>query len=216
MPTRNKTPATQRRRLSPDERRREIVEKAVEIFAENGLDSSTHELARALGVTQPLLYRYFPNKESLIREVYKRVYLDRWQGAWDQLLCDRSQPLRARLQQFYESYTAAIFSRKWMRIYLFSGLRGADINRWYIDMLTERVLKRIVSEFRHDAGLDDAMPPTEEELERAWFLHSGIFYMGVREHVYGLDVPADRAAAIAGALDVVFDGMTAHLQKGRN
>ena len=62
-----------RRRLPSDERRREFVTRAVEFFAEEGFESSTRGLAKRLGVTQPLLYRYFPSKEDLIQEVYETV-----------------------------------------------------------------------------------------------------------------------------------------------
>lgn len=189
-----------RRRLPPSERREEILGKAVELFAEHGFESSTRELARQLGITQPLLFRYFPSKEDLIHEVYKTIYLDRWKLEWDLLLCDRSRPLDDRLCAFYDSYTDAIFTREWMRIYLFSGLRGADINRWYIDLLEERILARIVREYRWLAGLDDEVNPTPEELELAWALHGGIFYIGVREHIYGLTPAENRGTVIANTV----------------
>jgi AcrR family transcriptional regulator len=198
-----KLPATEtpnRRRLPPAERREKILAKAILLFAESGFESSTRELARQLGITQPLLYRYFPSKELLIREVYKAVYLDRWKIEWDQLLCDRSRLLDDRLRSFYESYTEAIFSREWMRIYLFSGLKGADINRWYIGLLEERVLQRIVKEYRHLAGLDDKEPISSDELELAWAFHSGIFYAGVREHIYGLPPIEDRRRMIGNTV----------------
>ncbi|MDP2330322.1 MAG: helix-turn-helix domain-containing protein, partial [Reyranella sp.] len=64
------------KRLSPDDRRREFVAKATEFFSEEGFDGGTRDLARRLGVTQPLLYRYFPSKDDLIKEVYRTVYLE--------------------------------------------------------------------------------------------------------------------------------------------
>jgi AcrR family transcriptional regulator len=63
----------QRRRLTPDDRRRQIVDGAIDYFAEVGFDGGTRNLAARLGVTQPLLYRYFPAKEDLMRAVYKRL-----------------------------------------------------------------------------------------------------------------------------------------------
>ena len=71
MPTHKRTqssdaPAPPRRRMSPEDRKEAIVSAAVELFAENGFDGSTRDLARGAGITQPLLYRYFPSKESLI------------------------------------------------------------------------------------------------------------------------------------------------------
>ena len=78
------------RRLSPDDRRKEFVAKATEFFSEEGFGGGTRDLARRLGVTQPLLYRYFPSKDDLIKEVYRTVYLEPFDPGWDRLLADRS------------------------------------------------------------------------------------------------------------------------------
>jgi AcrR family transcriptional regulator len=201
------TTRPKQRRLSPDERRAEFVRKATVFFAEHGFDAGTRELARELGVTQPLLYRYFPSKEDLIKEVYRTVYLDRWQPAWDTLLADRSRPIRDRLQQFYEAYTDAIFTREWMRIYLFSGLKGVEINRWYVGIVQERILARIVKEYRHEAGFPVEKVPAAAEMELAWVLHGGIFYYGVRKHIYAADVFEDKSRVISNALEVFLAGI---------
>jgi AcrR family transcriptional regulator len=129
-PSRKRAHAKQKRR-SPKDRRKEFVAKATEFFAEEGFGGGTRDLARRLGVTQPLLYRYFPSKNDLIKEVYRTVYLEPLDTVWEELLTDRSRPIRDRLQQFYEAYTDVIFTRKWLRIYLYSGLKELDINRWY-------------------------------------------------------------------------------------
>src|SRR5215813_5480959 len=102
---RKKTSSTpvrvKQKRLSPEDRRKEFIRKATEFFADEGFDGGTRELARRLGVTQPLLYRYFPSKEDLIKEVYRTVYLDPLDSDWEKRLTDRSGPIRERLQQFY-------------------------------------------------------------------------------------------------------------------
>src|SRR3954470_6654057 len=164
-----------RRRLSPDERRREFVAKATEFFSEEGFGGGTLALARRLGVTQPLLYRYFPSKDDLIKEVYRTVYLDPLETDWEKRLTDRSRPLRDRLCEFYSAYTDVIFTRKWLRIYFYAGLKGLDINRWYIGMVQDKILSEIIRECRHEAGLPEQGKPTASELEMAWVLQSGIF-----------------------------------------
>ena len=102
------------KRLSPEDRRQEFVRKATEFFSEEGFNGGTRELARQLGVTQPLLYRYFPSKEELVKEVYRKVYLEPLDTGWEKLLTNRSRPIRERLVQFYEAYTNVIFTRKWL------------------------------------------------------------------------------------------------------
>jgi AcrR family transcriptional regulator len=196
-----------KKRLSSAERRQEFITKAVEFFSEEGFESSTRELARRLGVTQPLLYRYFPSKDDLIREVYQTVYLNRWKPEWDELLRDRSRPVRQRLQEFYEAYTDAIFTREWIRIYLFSGLKGVDINRWYVGLVDDRILKCVIAEYRHEAGLPEQVEPSPTELELAWVMHGGIFYYGVRKYIYESPVLEDKSRMISDALDVFLAGI---------
>ena len=184
------------KRLSPDERRREFVAKATEFFSEEGFGGGTRALARRLGVTQPLLYRYFPSKDDLIKEVYRTVYLDPLETGWEKLLTDRSRPLRDRLLEFYRTYTDAIFTRKWLRIYLYSGLKGLDINRWYVGMVKDKILTRIIRECRHEVGLAMQNKPSAAELELAWVLHGGIFYYGVRKYIYESPVLEDKDRVI--------------------
>jgi AcrR family transcriptional regulator len=194
------------RRLSPDDRRSEIVTKATEFFSEEGFGGGTRALARKLGVTQPLLYRYFPSKDDLIREVYRKVYLEPLKAGWDKDLSDRSRPLRVRLQAFYETYTDTIFTRRWLRIYLYSGLKGLDMNRWYVGMVREKILARIIRECRHEAGLTLQSKPTAAELELAWVFHGGIFYYGVRKYIYEAPVFEDKSRMISDALDIFLAG----------
>lgn len=195
-----------RRRLPSDERRQEFVTRAVEFFAEEGFESSTRGLAKRLGVTQPLLYRYFPSKEDLIHEVYETVYVNRWRPEWADLIGDRSRPLSERLNLFYDAYTEVIFNREWMRIYLFSGLKGVDINRRYMQLVRQRILEPIVREARAEAGLPDAVP-RDDEVEFAWVMHGGIFYYGVRDLIYESCVSADKRQVIADAVEAFLHGL---------
>jgi len=194
------------RRLSPDDRRTEIIVKATEFFSEEGFGGGTRALAQKLGVTQPLLYRYFPSKDDLIREVYRKVYLEPLKIGWDKELSDRSRPLRVRLQAFYETYTNTIFTRRWLRIYLYSGLKGLDMNRWYVGMVRDKILARIIRECRHEAGLAVQSKPTAAELELAWVFHGGIFYYGVRRYIYDAPVFEDKSQMISDALDIFLAG----------
>jgi AcrR family transcriptional regulator len=195
------------RRIQPERRKDEILRKAIEFFAEVGFDGGTRELAKRLGVTQPLLYRYFLNKEALVREVYESVYLNRWQPRWDKLLLDRSQPLRERLQRFYEEYTDVIFTKEWMRIYFFAGLKGVKINSLYLNVVEERILKPVIWEFRHEVGMPKVARISSHDLDLAWFLQGGIFYYGVREHICGHRALQDKSAVISDALTIFLNGM---------
>src|ERR1041384_2772750 len=53
-------------RLPSSERRQAIVDSVTGVFAEKGFHgTTTRELARAAGVSEALIYKHFPSKESL-------------------------------------------------------------------------------------------------------------------------------------------------------
>ena len=59
-------------RLDSDDRRKAIVSAAVPLFARNGFSgTTTRELAAAAGVSEALLFRHFPSKQSLYREILR-------------------------------------------------------------------------------------------------------------------------------------------------
>ena len=68
--------AVRRRRLSPDQRREQILVAAERLFAERPyVDVSTTELAAAAGVARGLLNHYFGDKRALYLEVVRRAAL---------------------------------------------------------------------------------------------------------------------------------------------
>lgn len=182
-----------RRRLAPAEREQLIVEGAIRFFAEVGFGGQTRELARRLGITQPLLYRYFPDKEHLIERVYREVYLKRWQTRWEDIIVDRSRPLRERLIHLYHEYTHTIFNYEWVRIFMFAGLKGVNINRRYLRLVREKLFIPICTELRDMTGLPDPekVPLMEQEIELVAALHGGIYYAAIRKWIYGLPIPKD-------------------------
>lgn len=203
------------RRLPPEVRERQIVMKAVDHFATHGFSGSTRELARQLGVTQPLLYRYFPSKEALIDRVYDEVY--EWNTAWEKLITDRTVPVQERMVRFYTAYAKVILQREWIRIFIFAGLTKEGLNSRYLGRLRERVFVPMMREIRVAYGADAATTAAEREsdLELIWSLHAGIFYIGVRKWIYGLPVPDDIDAQIAQQVDAFLNGVPHTLKQSR-
>jgi len=58
-------------RRDAERNRQRILTAAAEVFTERGLDASLDEVARAAGVGVGTVYRRFPDKESLIRELFR-------------------------------------------------------------------------------------------------------------------------------------------------
>lgn len=177
-------------RLPPQERKAQFINKAIEFFSQEGFDSSTRQLAAKLNVTQPLLYRYFPSKDDLINQVYEAVYMGRWDDNWDNLLRDQSKSLEERLNIFYQQYTAKVFEDKWLRIFLFSGLKGIEINKRYLKFVQENVIQVIGDQYLK-AYKPQQLRLTDREQEIIWVTHGSLIYYGIRKHVYGSGVYSD-------------------------
>ncbi|SRR5579884_2670838 len=198
-----------RTRLSPDERERLIARGAVAFFCEVGFSGQTRELAKRLGITQPLLYRYFPNKEALIDRVYREVYLNRWDPRWEEMLDDHTRPVRERVVAFYREYAKAVLSYEWIRVFMFSGLRGMNLNSRYLTLVRDRIYTRVIREVRLAYGMPspDEVPITEMEFELVWALHASIFYIGIRKWIYGLEIPENVDEVVTNLATSFFDGV---------
>jgi len=64
-----------RQRMSAAERREMVLEAAVAEFAAHGLaGTSTEDVARQAGISQPYLFRLFPTKKALFLALVQRCY----------------------------------------------------------------------------------------------------------------------------------------------
>jgi AcrR family transcriptional regulator len=212
------TPAVREvtRRLAPEEREQLIVQKAIKYFATYGFSASTRELAKEIGVSQPLLYRYFPNKDALADRVFHEVYLSRWNPEWEEILRDQARPLHARLLEFYQQYGRVILKSDWIRIFIFAGLTREGINNRYLARLRERVFDVVLAEMRRQFKIADPTPQQyEDEIEFIWGMHAAIFYVGVRKWIYGMPVPKDLDRLIAQKVEAFLDSAPSVLKRIR-
>jgi AcrR family transcriptional regulator len=199
--------------MTREARERLIVDGAVRFFAEVGFGGQTRELARQLRMSQSLLFKYFPTKVALIDRVYEEVYLSRWNPYWEVLLDNTEIPLRQRLVRFYSEYARRIMDYYWIRIFLYAGLLGNEINNNYLDLLRTRIIYRICHAMRNEAGVPDVSDNelSERDLQLVWALQGSVLYLAIQRHVYrnlsdeGIDgIIEDRVDAfLDGALSVL-------------
>jgi len=85
-------PAT---RLPAAERRLELIETAVRVFSEGSYrGTTTAEIARAAGVSEPILYRHFASKRDLYFAALDHVWAQA-RAAWEAALADEADVLAA-------------------------------------------------------------------------------------------------------------------------
>ncbi len=195
--------------LPAAERERQIVEAAASFFAERGFEGQTRELAKTMAITHSAIFRYFPSKEALIERVYEHVFLSRWDPRWKGLIVDRSQPLEARLIRFYREYTERIFDSEWVRIFIFSGLKGHSMTRRYVKLVRDQLIRSACAELRAELGLAPVseLPISTREEEAFWGLHGTVFYIAIRKFIYCVPVPGELNKTIEDSVRGFLTGM---------
>lgn len=63
-----------RKRLSPEERKTQLLEAAIDLFAEKGLGEAKHaDIARRVGISTAATFVYFPTREALLASVVDEI-----------------------------------------------------------------------------------------------------------------------------------------------
>ena len=63
------------KRMAPEERRETILDAAAELILASGHSGCTlEEVAAAAGISTPLIYKYFPKREELLKALLEREF----------------------------------------------------------------------------------------------------------------------------------------------
>jgi TetR/AcrR family transcriptional regulator, transcriptional repressor of aconitase len=164
-------------RLDSDDRRKAIVMAAVPLFARNGFaGTTTRELAAAAGVSEALLFRHFPSKQSLYREILA-------------LGCE-GDPALEKLATLPASTETAIGIVRFMvrrfvlgsecdrrdldlkmRLVLHSCLEDGDYARELFATVAPRVVPLFTESLKAAVAAGDLAPLAANGANRFWFAH---------------------------------------------
>lgn len=170
-----------RRRMKGEERRREIIRAAMEVFARSGFSgSTTRKIAHTAGVSEAMLYSHFRDKE----ELYTAIIDEKLQ---------ESEPLFYPLdamrnrddRRVFETIVSNFLHRHsedttFMRLLLFSALEGHELAgmfvagpvRQFFEFLAEYIRKRT------DEG---AFKPVNPEIACRCLLGMAYYFVLLRE-----------------------------------
>jgi AcrR family transcriptional regulator len=185
--------SARKRNLPAEERRRELLEAALDIFSEKGMSITIQALADRVKVTQPLVHRYFRTRADLIDGIRQKIQFAHWDPGWRVLLTDRSRPLSERIPEFYASYLPQIYSGRWYRGFWYAALHDSTFAEVFLARVHEEILLSIIGETRHTFGYPslECKPATPREIELVWGMHSTNVFIGIRRYVYHTPVSPD-------------------------
>jgi TetR/AcrR family transcriptional regulator len=118
-------------RLPASDRRRQLVETALDFFSRKGFGgTTTKEIAAAAGVTEAIIFRHFPTKTDLYNAVLDHHHdsgrvaecVAQWKNCMDRN--DDEGLVRAIIERIIESYRVDLRGH---RVLLFAALEGHEV-----------------------------------------------------------------------------------------
>lgn len=130
-------------RMSGDERRKQIVRVAIELFSQRGFSgTTTKEIARAAGVSEAIIFRHFANKEELYSAILDTKACSRqFQHPFEEL--DEKTQAKDDFGVFYTMALNALNHQSedsdFLRLMLHSALEEHDLARMFFETFIEDV-----------------------------------------------------------------------------
>ena len=150
-----------------DDRPLEIIQAAIEVFAEKGFAGARiEEIAKRAGAAKGTVYLYFDTKDKLFEAVV-REYISPFLKGTEDMVSDfpgpASELLRKVIERAYSELVSNQQRRAIMRILISEGSRFPQLSQFYYQEIlagAERMLRRIIErgiqrgEFRNAPALD--------------------------------------------------------------
>jgi len=126
--------AGMKKRMSADGRKEQILRGAMRLFAQKGFrGTTTREIAQRLGISEALMFKYFPSKEALYRAIIQK----RVNGS-EEMLFPKEAIQAKDDRQVFQAIASYLIRRNtedptFMRLLLFSALEGHDLSRIFFE-----------------------------------------------------------------------------------
>jgi AcrR family transcriptional regulator len=182
--------------MSAAARREVIADAAAVLFVERGYrGASIEEIARASGVTPPVVYEHFESKRALYRELLERHFAE-LREVWREHFPGEG-PLGERIARSFDAWFGYVEVHPFAGRVLFRYSTDPEIEAVHAEVAT-RSREAILPLFAAEAGADPlAGSVTGEGIEMVWVVLRGVLQglaVWWSEHP---DVPRERVVAAA-------------------
>lgn len=196
-----------RSRLTGEKRREQILDSAVAVFGRKGFEgTTTRELASEAGVSEAMIFRFFPDKAALYRAII------------DRFIASSGDPFPHRAAEAGEDHAVLsglaenlIGSMEkepvFVRLLLYSALEGHALSRLFLEariLKVTRTLARYLARRMEEGALRDAPPLPAARA----FLGMACNY-ALMNNLYGRTLPGRMPRPLAAQLcaAVFLDGL---------
>lgn len=174
-----------KRRMSAGGRREQILNGAMRLFAQKGFrGTTTREIARRLGISEALMFKYFPSKEALYRAIIQK----RTDGS-EEMFFPKEAIQAKDDRQVFRSIASYLIRKNtedptFMRLVLYSALERHDLSKIFFENhATERT--QLLSEYIRQRIKEKAFKKVPPMLAARAFIGMVIHYVQGQE-IYGM------------------------------
>ena len=204
-------------RMTAEDRRGQILSGAMELFAEKGFrGATTREIARHLGISEALMFKYFPSKEALYRAIIQK----RTDGSEEMFFPQEAVQAKDDRQVFH-SIASNLIARNtedptFMRLILYSALEGHELSRIFFEThVMGRT--RLLADYIRQRIKEKAFKPVPPLLAARAFMGMIIHYVQFRE-IYGMKsfLRFSQKKAVQAFVDIFLNGLSGESKKNGN
>jgi TetR/AcrR family transcriptional regulator len=189
-----------------------LLQAALDLFTEKGYAAtSVREIVDAAGVTKPVLYYYFKNKEGIYVELLKGpfIYLEKM---LDETLRD-SGPFRERITGLYESIFSLFVERIKEARLMYSIYYGPPQGAPFIDFEGYHLkMREVTGKMVEEALRRGEIKKVDADIA-AWLLIAALHF-SMEEQLCHREPQID-LKGLRRLLDLIFEGLIPERKKGR-
>ena len=196
-------------RLPASDRRRQLIETALDFFARKGFEgTTTREIAAAAGVTEAIIFRHFPSKQALytaVLDFHQEVgEFDSCMAQWKTLMdaSDDEGLIRGLIEAIIGSYRK---DARVQRVLLYAALEGHQIglehNRQKSYPIRE-LLRQYVARRQSEGALRDCNPGAIIAAVVGMAAH-----FGMMTEMFGFTPSADDRQMAEAFTSIIMDGI---------
>jgi len=205
-------------RLPASDRRRQLLETALDLFSRKGFDgTTTKEIASAAGVTEAIIFRHFPSKQALYTAVidfhHEGGEFEEWLARWKHYM-DRNDDeglIHAIVECVISKYRT---DARVQRVLLFAALEGHELalehNRQRSYPIFELLLQ-YVTRRQSEGALRDYSPGAIVAAAAGMAVHYGMM-----TELFGFKTGADDSQVASTFTRIIMDGIRANPIPQRN
>ena len=171
--------------MSAGGRRDQILKGAMRIFAQKGFrGTTTREIARRLGISEALMFKYFPSKEALYRAIIQK----RTDGS-EEMFFPKEATQAKNDRQVFRSIASYLIQKNtedptFMRLILYSALERHDLSKIFFENhAVERT--KLLSEYIRQRIKEKAFKKVPPMLAARAFMGMVIHFVQSQE-IYGM------------------------------